>query len=352
MALADHLEAGTAAGIISAEQAVRLAHFIAERDAAGEDPGADAEAVRFARGFHDVFLTIGLAILLVGVTLSAGLVVGNSAGFIGAAAAWALAEYYARRRRLVLPSIALAAGFALMVAVSAGDLAPALIGGGFVETGEGRPWFLLLGALAGLAAAAGFFARFRLPFAVGIIAATASATVGAAAAVAWPEAIEDLARPILMICGLAVFIAAMANDLADPARTTLSADNAFWLHLVAAPLIVHSAVGFMIADGVDMPLADALAVFAVIGAVAIVALVVDRRALLVAGLAYLGVAIAVVVREAEADTGSAFAITLLFLGAAVVALGTGWRPARRAVVAAVVPAVLARRLPAIGASPA
>jgi hypothetical protein len=351
MGLGDHLDAGAAAGIISPEQARDLKRYIAARegaDAAGVGDGdGDAEQVRFARGFHDVFLTIGLVILMVGIVATAGIVIGTSAGFVGAGAAWLLAESYARARRLVLPSIALAAGFVLMVAVASGSSAQSILDSG---TGAGEaplPWSVLVGALAGLAASAGFLARFGLPFAMGLVAASATASLAALAEVAAPSRFDGLLQPLLFVAGAASFAAAMIHDLSDPGRRTPRADNAFWLHLVAAPLIVHSVAGAITGQETDLTFGQAGAVLGVLSGLGLVALIIDRRALLVAGLAYLGVAVAVLVRGAAIDTGSVLAITLLVVGTAVVLLGTGWRTARRAVVETLVPPRIAASLPTL-----
>ena len=45
-----------------------------------------------------------------------------------------------------------------------------------------------------------------------------------------------------LVSGLAVFAAAMSFDMSDRERITRWADCAFWLHLLAAPLIVRSAI--------------------------------------------------------------------------------------------------------------
>ena len=351
MAHGDHLAAAAAAGIISPAQARDLDRFIAAREVGDEDLLGDAEAVRFARGFHDVFLTIGLVILMIGLVFSSGIVIGTLAGYLGAGVAWLLAEYYTRSRRLVLPSIALCAGFVLMIALATGVLVEPIVNDGDPDGAERLTWAPLAGALAGLAAAAGFRARFGLPFASGMVAATASATLISLAAVAAPDSVDVLLRPLIFVAGATCFSAAMIYDLADPKRSTLRADNAFWLHLAAAPLIVHSVVGGIAGEEIEIALGQAAAILGVLAVLALVALVIDRRAMLVAGLAYLGVAIGVLVREAQVETGSVFAITLLFLGAAVVALGTGWGPARRAVVETLIPARMAQRLPTIRVNP-
>ena len=353
MRLDEHLAAGAEAGIISPDQAHKLAGFIASRECTGDDElsDTDAESVRFARGFHDVFLTIGLIILMVGVVYSTGIVAGGFSGFLGAGVAWLLSEYYARARRLVLPSIALGIGFTLMFAIASGMLAEVILNEEHKGPEDWLPWSGLVAALASLFASIGFLARFRLPFATGMVAVSATVTLAAFVAVAAPNMLEQLMRPLFFVAGATAFCAAMIYDLSDPKRNTLRADNAFWLHLAAGPLIVHSVVGAITGDEIDITFARATIILAVLFVLGAVALIIDRRAMLVAGLAYLGIAIAVLVREAQVDTGSVFAITLLFLGAAVVALGTGWKSARRVVVETLVPAGLREHLPTIRVDP-
>ncbi len=353
MTLDEHITAGAEAGIISPEQALELSRFIAARQSPDADQltDADAESVRFARGFHDVFLTIGLVILMVGVVYSTGIVAGGFAGFLGAGVAWLLSEYYARARKLVLPSIALGIGFTLMFAFAAGMLAEMMLNDEHQSPDDWLSWSGLIVALAGLAASGGFLARFRLPFATGMVAVSATVTLAAIIAVAAPNMLEQLMRPLFFVAGATIFCAAMIYDLSDPKRNTLRADNAFWLHLAAGPLIVHSVVGAITGDDVDITFVQAAMILAVLFVLGVVALIIDRRAMLVAGLAYLGIAIAVLVREAQVDTGSVFAITLLFLGAAVVVLGTGWRSARCAIVETLVPANLRDHLPTIRVDP-
>ena len=49
----------------------------------------------------------------------------------------------------------------------------------------------------------------------------------------------DLMLVFLLVFGIGVFLFAMWWDASDPKRETRRADVAFWLHLLAAPMIVH-----------------------------------------------------------------------------------------------------------------
>ncbi len=345
----DDWSAAVAAGLVDRADAERLAAFFAARERAAF--AGDAEAVRFVRGFHDVFLAIGVAILVFGVGFAAMLVAGIPVGtIVPAVVAWGLAEVFARRRKLVLPSIVLAAAFTAAVGLTVAtlyalglDLATA--GSSDLPADWSEGGIGIAGAAGGIVAALAFFARFRLPFALG--AAALSAVVLVLIALLWWGAGDRLFSLVTLATGLAVFALAMIFDLEDPGRSGLGSDNAFWLHLVAAPVIVYAAIGlFGIESRFDLGLQDALVVVGIVVALGLVALAVDRRALLVAGLGYLGFAIGRLIAATEFTSETIIAATLVVLGLVMVALGSGWQPARRGVLR-LLPAGLRARLPPV-----
>ncbi|GLK54887.1 hypothetical protein JOD31_002048 [Methylopila capsulata] len=345
---ADDLAAAVAAGVIDQAAADRLRAFLT-RDDEGPSPlgAADREDVRFVRGFHDVFMSFGLAALLIGFRLAVMAVIPGSAHAaafaLGASAIWALAEIFARRQRLVLPSIVLALGFVTYVATAA-----TFVFGAFEyapgTAPDAAPFFAVAGAA--LAAAIAFRLRFRLPFSSLLIAGGVIGLGLAALETVAPGAVEAHWDGVLLGLGLAVFAVAMRYDLKDPGRVTLAADHAFWLHLLAAPMIVHALLAFAVAKP-DAPTGpEAGLVVAIMLALALIALAIDRRALLMSGLIYFGAAIGVLVAQTDIDPGAIFALTLVLLGGFVVTLGAGWRPARRLVLAGV-PSAARRALPPV-----
>jgi hypothetical protein len=338
------LDAAVISGIVTHEQADKLILFLAPyfpapqasaipASAAAEPPAdPDEEEVRFVRGFQDIFLTIGIAILLVGLGIGLPMVIGPIAGlFACALISWLLAEFFARSRKLVLPSIALSIGLTLFL--SAGIIA-AMTGYGwekmFGDYSEELPLRVAISAaLGGLVAALIFFARFRLPFALLLVAGCATTAALVALEMVWPGIVKEHWLALLLGAGTISFLAAMAFDISDPLRRTLRADNAFWLHLFAAPLIVHSVVALVIQrDRTEFSVEDAGIIIAMVLAFAFVALVIDRRALLVAALGYLGFAIGALMQQSQLSVTGMVAATLVMLGAFVVALGAGWKPAR------------------------
>ena len=147
--------------------------------------------------------------------------------------------------------------------------------------------------------------------------------------------------PLLFLCGLAVFALALRFDLSDPKRRTRRTDIAFWLHMLAAPLIVHSLVSGLFDNGA-MDTESAFGILAIFIVLAFVAVIVDRRAILVSGLSYAGFAFgSLVVKAGLSDT--AVPLTLLVLGALVLLLSAGWHALRRTLLP-LLPAGLVRRL--------
>jgi hypothetical protein len=354
MPASDELRAAVSAGVIGQAEADRLAAFLAtyrSTEGRADDLAAeDAESIRFVRGFHDVFLTIGVTLLLMGIGSTAEIFGRGMWPYPVAIAAWALAEYFTRTKRLMLPSFVLSIAFGI-----AGGLGLTTIGLAIFDAGAStnivaatpaqafsQIWGL--GTMLGMVAASViFYLRFRLPFTLAQIVVAATFVIRAFTGV------EYSTQFLLLTIGLLTFTAALYFDLRDPDRRTIASDNAFWLHLTAAPLIVHTTIGFLQSGGgVDSwTLPMALATLGVICGLALVALLIDRRALLVAGLFYFGAALFVLIRNTAIESNAVFAVTILILGGALLLLGVGWRTLRRLVLQTLMPPAIARRLPTI-----
>jgi hypothetical protein len=354
----DELNAAVKAGVIARADADRLSVFLTQYRGASNAAAprfaasdSDAESVRFIRGFHDIFLSIGVILLLLGIAYSTNILQDGFWFAATAIAAWVLAEYFARIKRLTLPSIVLSIAFGIAGGFAINVLAH-VIGGITPPENAGDTDFYrteqLLGALSGLAASVLFYLRFRLPFTLAQIVVTGAFVVAALLYLDAPDQASVYESPVFLVMGVLVFLAAVHFDLRDPDRKTILADNAFWLHLTAAPLIVHIGVGFVWGSSVSsLTVQDALTIMALIAAVAFIALLIDRRAMLVAGLFYFGAALFTLIRNTAIEEGSVFAITLLILGASLLLLGVGWRPTRQFILTKLMPQNLARHLPTL-----
>ena len=111
----------------------------------------------------------------------------------------------------------------------------------------------------------------------------------------------------------------MRFDIADPERLTRRTDIAFWLHLLAAPLIVHSLIQGMVTEASKLSPGSAVAIMLVFLALSFVAVLIDRRAMLVSGLSYAGVAFWALIRQAGYSDMTT-PLTILTLGAFVLLL--------------------------------
>lgn len=372
----EDINSAVAAGALSAEAAANLRNHVA---ATRELPRVDEENFRLVNSFNDIFVAIGVVILLlaagaIGQQL-AGLFVATPAlagqnptdaefssylgkraaydgvrmligGALVAATAWLLAEFFTRRRRMALPSILLLLAF---------------VGAVFAAiTGLGRAMRVMEGDMTGalflsgtglLAAFAAWrhWKRFKVPITVAAGAAALSVTV-----IAFFAGIVDAAGgsdggewvlPLVAIAGLAVFALAMRWDMSDRTRTTRRSDVAFWLHLLAAPMIAHplfTSLGVM-DGGEKVGVAAALGVVAVYVLFGLVALAIDRRALLVSALAYVLAALTILFDRFGAVELN-FALTALVIGSALLTLSAFWAPMRARVVA-LLPAEWQARLP-------
>ena len=316
----DDLNAAVAAEIISADQAEKLTSFFDDRlQTRGSD---DPEALHFVRGMHDILMTLGLVLFLAGLFP----LLPTAFSFVGLGAAWALAEFFTGQKRLVLPSIVLASAVTLFGAIVFAVLAGALLqvstdsAGNAVEDTLGFNIFFAGGALL---SASIHYLRFRLPFSVALSALSAVGVAVSLIELGLPGFVEAHLVPLMLGFGVLLFVGAMREDMADRERRTIRSDNAFWLHLLAAPALVHGLVGQQL-DG-------ALMVLGAMGLVTLLALIIDRRALLVSGLGYLTFALGALVQKlfSSGDDFYGVSLTPLVVGAVVLIIGVGWSKSRR-----------------------
>jgi len=327
----DDLRAAVGAGIVSEAQAASLASLADRRRGARTDLAEGDEPFELFKGFNEVFIVVGLLILsmgwagVVGIAYAAEITNPQQAamlyGSIGALIIWGMSEYFIRRRRMVGPAIALSILFA-------GNAALAL------TTYFAQPFMvaqqdygsLPLPFILGTAAIGVFWYRFRVPFAMAMIAvgffivailmaATSQGThqdpsdlflLSAGGPFAW----------ITLVLGFAVFAAAMAFDMSDPHRVTRRSANGFWLHVVAAPALVNTLALTLLDRDAHWVLLGVMLVFA------LVAIIIDRRSFLIAAIGYI-VALASTVFDGETT-----ALTVLILGGILLLLGAFWEKFR------------------------
>lgn len=348
------LDAGVAQEIITDAQAAALRALATERAKARAATLSHEERFRFMRGFNDFFFASGVLLFGFGTAFFTG--TATLANIAAAVVVWLLAELLIGRMRLVLPGLLLVVFFAYFASLAVpietwvGGLAHASFvpRGAFMDmmTGFGNPAVEITRALLVAVAGLVFFVRFGFPFALLPVAGGLVVAATAGARVYLPSV---GAMATLLLCGLLVFAAAMAFDVTDRERATRRADCAFWLHLLAAPLIVHSLIRLAAGDALQAMTGQVAAtIIGIVVVLTVIAVVIDRRALLVSTLTYLGIVIAYALKAASVDQTKIFFATLVVLGVMVLTLGVGWQPLRRGLMI-LVPSRLARRLPVVSA---
>lgn len=340
MISAETLASAVERGIISAEQARALEGLAGE--SAPAEP--DEEKLRFIGGFSDIFITIGIALFLgsLGYILSARASPAATCAAI-AIASWLIAEYFTRVKRASLPSIVLLVLFAtnVFLAVMFG------LGGGSqrgpYELDLTRGGAVLPAAVVTVLATALHYWRFRVPITVAVGTAAACGVVLGLLLTFAPAFTQESLRWLILGLGLVVFALAMRFDMSDLTRRTRRTDIAFWLHLLAAPMIVHPLVTGVAGARFGFDPSSAWAILSVFLALGVIAVLIDRRALLVSGLSYAGFALGSLLQTA-ALSADRIPLTLLALGLFVLLLSAAWRPLRGALLQ-LLPGGLVRRLP-------
>lgn len=317
----DDIRAAVAADILTEQQAAGLISLAQQRQGVRDNMQAEDEPFEFFKGFSEIFVTVGLALLLAGMLAFSGVIGGGAAMPIaGLIFCWVFSLYIIRKRRMTLPGMFLAMGVATFTAAT-------------VFAFTDNPPFLGFSAI-GIVIMAIYFFQFRLPFAMFVLGGYAfmgifglisdynspndipvfgydpSFDLQSGSSFAWAS----------LIAGILAFIGGMYFDLRDPNRISRLSATGFWLHLLAAPAIVNTvAFSLLSADGNIAYLYTAIALFFI----TLLALVIDRRSFLTAGIGYLA-AILIWALQNSFNDGAGIVLTLLILGAFITTLGVFW----------------------------
>ncbi len=341
------LDAAVSAGVLTSEAAASFRAFALSRRSIS---AVDEEHFRLLTGFNDIFVSIATLLILIAVDWLGRQSSQALGALLTASVSWGLAEYFTRRRRMALPSILLLFGFIggaffLGFHLISADWSPLRLSSAPLKFG-------IAAAVAALAATA-HWRRFMVPITLAAGTVAAVGTIIGLLLGLIPD-MRNFVSPLVFLGGLVAFAVAMHWDMSDRERMTRRSDVAFWLHLFAAPLIVHPAFALLGVSGLGVfsgPMAGqigvvnaALAVAIYVG-LAMVALAIDRRALLVSALFYVLYAISALFRAAGSLTSS-LALTALIIGSGLLLLSAFWHRSRQVVVGWL-PAMIRARLPVV-----
>ena len=335
------LESAVTAGVLSPQAVVALRAHVAAQNATSM---VDEENFRLLSGFNDIFVAIAGALLLVGGAWLGGELHPAVGAATVAVLSWGLAEYFTKVRRLALPSIVFLLSF---VGGVFGTLTTGILGEGGLETGDSAGAAIMAACAAVSAGAAWLhWRRFQVPITVAAGAvALVGVTLSLLLAAVGDQTIERVIYPALFFLGLGVFAFAMRWDMSDTTRTTRRSDVAFWLHLLAAPMIAHSIFAMLGLLQGEPGIGKALIVVALYVGMGLIALAVDRRALLVSALGYVVYAIIALFREFGAISLNV-ALAAFVIGSALLLLSAFWHTVRASIIGWL-PASVGQKLPAI-----
>jgi hypothetical protein len=335
--MSNEIQKAVEKGIITEQQAEQLlAEMQNNSDSSQEKTATDAsspsltnapedtidsseEPLKFIRSFGDIFITIGIlfmTITLMIMSFPSVIYIAIIAGYI------LLSEWLVRKRKLVLPGMMLLTSILwfILTILPYSNKSSTTIGSiyswGFNASGmlqsasNTAVWAFSACAITGFL----YFLRYRLPFSMMAIAFN----IGAAF-LTWLK--PENYSLTLWIMGITTFTIAMVFDSRDPRRQTYLADAGFWLHLLAAPALTHGFL-FYLSSNTNLA-AQSIQFIALIvyGLLILVALLVDRRAILLASVIYFFFMLSNVV-----SVGVSFSYINLFLliGISIVLLGGFW----------------------------
>ncbi|PTX57868.1 hypothetical protein C8N43_2542 [Litoreibacter ponti] len=326
----DDLRAAVASGVLDEAQATKLMILSDQRQGFRANMIGDDEPFELFKGFAEIFVTVGLALLMSGL-LGLGALFGEVAfiPLFAAGLSVLLAFYFTKKRRMSLPSIALCLSFA----AGLGAALALMIIDEFIVL----PTQVVLVGVAGMVGMAIYYRVFRLPFSMFVLGLFGIVAMLGVIEALFPGANSgsteltdyfDLRRqPYLalgtLVFGVLAFIGALWFDLRDPHRVSRLSASAFWLHILAAPALVNTLVLSNYQMGGVFGTGLAIGVLVLF---TLLAIIIDRRSFLTAGLIYMGLLLAAAIQ----GTGTEWApvLTLLVLGNFVTALGAFWTQIR------------------------
>ena len=309
--------------IINAEQLDPLYHFL-NNENADEDINSSEEPLKFIRSFGDVFITLGVILLAISINmanLSGYFAILPVVGFI------VVAEWLVRIRRLALPGIAILLSMLFFVNKAV-----------VIESETTTITSLAIISLTSLL----FYIRYKMPFSLLPLAA------GLVAIAINQIGMDTLKTPIIFaVFGLLVFVVALWFDSKDTKRLTHLSDSAFWLHLLAAPMIVHGVMVSMLVS--EQPLFTAINkeifIFIFFAAFFLLALFVDRRAMLISTQLYVIYALTQLLQDKITSTQDVMIYILIALGLFVIYFGAYWYKTRRFVFGFLSGGIISRYVP-------
>ena len=309
--------------IIQSHQIGPLMRFLREQESPA-DTDSREEPLKFIRSFGDVFISLGVVLLVIAINMTS---LSGYYYFVPVLGLILVAEWLVRVRRLALPGIAILVSILYFVNKA-------------IDFDHENATILGLGILS--LASFLFYLRHKMPFSLLPLAA------GLVAIGIIQIGIDVIRHPIIFTgFGLIVFAVAMWFDIRDTKRVSHLSDSAFWLHLLASPLIVHGAmVTLLISDQAwTQALQKEVIIVSFFVGILLLALLLDRRAMLISTQLYMIYALTQILQGQLDSTQNILIYILMALGLFIIFFGTYWYKTRRLIFGFLAGGVVSRFIP-------
>jgi len=240
--------------------------------------GVDEENFKLLSGFNDIFVVIASLLLLISAGWIASGVNDRFSAFVTAMLAWGLSEFFVRHRKMSLPAIVL-----LVVFVS--SVFRIFFNYEFDVSSDNEISFIIASIVSAIATFV-HWKRFAVPVTVAVGMGTLVLLMIGLLLKFFPIMQDTNIAIFTFLMGFITFMVAMYWDMGDTKRVKNDSDVAFWLHLLASPLMIHSIfLGLNVFDR-DIGSLAMLSIVLVYIVLSSISLIIDRRALMVSSLIY------------------------------------------------------------------
>lgn len=319
--------------IFSKESVQEFRTFIATHR---QTPEVDEENFTLFRGFNDIFVVIASFLLLLSLYWITSSIDTTLSSITVVVCTWILSELFVRQRKMSFPAIVLLLIFSSTLFV------------GFItvfETSFGldSPQASMFASFITMIAVYLHWKRFRVPITVALAMGTFLIFVLTLLLSISPK-VEDFLVILVFIAGLSSFTLAMRWDSMDTKRLTSNTDIAFWLHLLASPLLVHSTF-VMLGVFSDEPngLMTILSIIFLYLLLSFISLAIDRRILMLSSMFYVLYAFNTLF-DSYGAIDNTFAFAGLILAIYLLVLSLFWHQVR-SIVVATLPTSLRNKVP-------
>jgi len=293
--------------IIESQQIEPLYQFIQDQQTNALSENQE-EPLKFIRSFGDVFITLGIVLLVMSINMAE---LSGYTYLVPAMAFVGIAEWLVRVRRLALPGIAILIAILFFV-----NKAIAFDHENATTFGLG---ILSITSLL-------FYLRYKMPFSL------LPLTAALVAMIIIQIGLDVMNYPVIFaILGIMIFMAAMWFDAQDTQRKSHLSDSAFWLHLLASPLIVHGIMAsILISDQAWIKsLNIEIIILTFFTGFFLLALLVDRRAMLISTQLYMIYALTQLLHNQLSSGENITIYILMVLGLFIIFFGTYWYKTRQ-----------------------